>query len=364
MPNSIQSDRVYSTASCTGYPGISETTATRLPNSQVVRNITGITNAQMHDVQQQLSAWRKERLTVHTQFNEQWDRLPMFSGEKQTLADKYFSDIANIDRKINQYTLDNIPIEGVGIDYKARHLPPVKGSHGKLAALALVDAYFAEKYAVINYPLLAEGRDVMSLRRIAKILNSCQGEVLERSLLESIAKDIGYNVQMLYPENIEDFTKLLRQNIESKGLISFYTASHLLSPAINPTCNELMENATVITRYNEQDHTCTVIHMGKQHTNVPLSLLFESNQNLVNTRNPEYYSLDNKKKVRLRDPVGTFITRSKYPPVEEKEVLLLNSRYGKEYLKTITPAAGSGFKGLLMVLEPNMNDLRWADSPV
>lgn len=261
--------------------------------------------------------------------------------------------------------------EGKGITFKAEHYPPRKGYQCKLAALALLDAYFAEKYSIESIPLLAQKKPVTSLRKLAKeLIGSRQGEVLQFSDLIKLAEHIGYKVTALSPRHAQELGRIIEENVEKKGLIYFYKVGHgdrqitskdgLYAISTQETdfyMEQSEEHATVISkRFN--DGKLTINHWGKKFAGIPEDLLFKSSRMLKSTRNAEYYKRTERK--LLVDPKKDVTGKYKYEPYQSYiEPGLETAKKSGFFIKTIQPAPGSGFKGLMLIIEPDENHKRW-----
>lgn len=282
--------------------------------------------------------------------------------------------------------------EGIGIRFEAGDAPPRKGHHCKLAALALLDAYFARQKGVNKIPLLAQKQAEagISFRKLAKILfGSVQGEVLQVNDYMKLFELIGYDVKLCKANNLEDLFALIMEYGKDHGIIYFYQVDFkdvsegyvnaLFGISTKKTTHQIQEfreHATVISKcYPGEDKSgknavVTINHWERSFVGVPLYLLMESNLTLVKTRSPEYYVQN--ADIKLHDTPekspGTPLDESYKYKIRTQDAIAEISEPNSDlpethqtFKKSKTPAEGSGFQGVIMFAKPNENHIRWKE---
>ncbi|MGP3593610.1 hypothetical protein [Vagococcus sp. WN89Y] len=258
---------------------------------------------------------------------------------------------------------------GTGIHFKQEHIAPRRGEHCKLVSLSQLDAYFAERMGKHALPLLKEHHYGVSLRQMAKEEGSLQGEILQSTTLKKIAEKIGYSVEMVRPENLIEFKDCLKNNINDKGIIIFYALEtddlyDIYDDRFfaNHNSVETFEHASVISWYDSEREICTLNHWQEKHPGIPVELLFKSNQSLKASRMKEFYSpsaQENHLYMDYKDP-QTGKRLYKYRIEHTEQYWNVKERKNIEHLQTISPVPGTGFKGLVMLIEPDKNHPRWS----
>jgi len=257
---------------------------------------------------------------------------------------------------------------GTGIHFKEKYIAPRRGEHCKLVSLSQLDAFFADRMDKFPVPFLKEHHFGVSLRQIAKEEGSLQGEILESTTLKKIAERIGYKVEMVRPENLTEFKDCLKNNVNDKGIIIFYALEtddlyHIYDDRFFASNRSLdiFEHASVISWYDSEREICTLNHWQEKYPGIPVELLYKSNQSLKETRAPEFYSLSEPKLHLSSDNSHPQSGKRLYKYHIEQNSQLWSVKQKKyiDNMKTITPARGTGFKGLVMLIEPDKNHCRW-----
>ncbi|PWU06696.1 MAG: hypothetical protein C5B47_07200 [Verrucomicrobia bacterium] len=245
--------------------------------------------------------------------------------------------------------------------------PPRRGAHCKISALALFDAYHTEATNIRNVPLLALKRDVISIRRISKKHHSVQGEVLQRQDLCNIAKDIGYDAEVIQCKDITQFGNTIYECLKKNNppLVVFPVDSDG-GPRIAKEPSELCEHGALITGFNPQTLEVTLAHWGKTFGKIPLWKLYASMQSLLPRRLQEIYLLKykNDKTRALHNPIPTKYEGYKYPDIFDMVgrmgTVYQSDDYRDENLReSMIPKKGTGFKNCLFVFTPNPESERW-----
>lgn len=211
----------------------------------------------------------------------------------------------------------------------------------KVVAIANVENYYAKLLNFKSIPLHSKGTRDVSLRWLAKQLNSAQGEILSFSIWKSLVEKLGYDAHEVdYEGDIDRFEAAIRENLELNNLpIVAFAVGQDGQPDPKPSDPEGREHAAVIIGYNSHNDTVNLAHWGKTYC-VSLSDLFLSTQALVDKRNPEFYQ-----KIQTYRS-GTLFSSKKYDLVEQED------EYNR---KSITPEPKSGFKGKLLVIKKPEN---------
>lgn len=250
-------------------------------------------------------------------------------------------------------------VHSIGFDFKADNYPPHRGNFSKISSLALLDARFSELMGKNKLPLLAEKSAPVSLRKIAKLFGSLQGEILQANDLKKLAEFIGYKVDIVSPQTAEDFSNCIKNNVADKGVIVFYSADvHSLYGINEEDGFQFTENSSVVSRYDAERNVCTLNHWGEKFPGTPVDMLFNSSRSLDKTLHQEAYDVGKTKGRHLHtDPVITpeGMPQYKYPNTDKTWALGHNIKFKQ----SIHPANNSGFKGLVMMIEPNKDHQRW-----
>jgi len=231
-------------------------------------------------------------------------------------------------------------------------LPAQNGHICKPTALAALDAYFSQMYAVRNIPLrksLAGGSEESSadslMRKIAKENGSAQGEILQVDMFAHVAQKMGYEAKPHHPTDINDFRETVIHNISSgRPLVTFF--------ALNPETrlpssrfNGANEHAALIVGYDQKRDTVNISHYGRLYESVPMKKLYKSMQKLPSTREQEIYKR-----------TGTSVSSG----VQYKYSLAYAADgSGADFRYSIVPEPGSGFKNTLFIVNPDPAHDRW-----
>lgn len=229
-------------------------------------------------------------------------------------------------------------------DSKIEVLPVLQtGSNCKTTAIAALDQYFGEKLKYSPIPLHKryEGSGLTSMREIAKKYGSQQGELLEVKLVTDILEHIGFDAEVAECGSLENFRKIILQNLEKNHpVMAFFAVEHdrYLSGLPGPsTLDGTNEHATLIVGFDAKEDQVTILHWG-QHYTFPLYHLYQSNQNLPETRKKEFYL-----------PIKSENLTRKYQLLNEEEI---KAQVGNNKLKvSIEPRPDSGFKNKLVQLK-------------
>ncbi|MBW8832165.1 MAG: C39 family peptidase [Burkholderiales bacterium] len=226
----------------------------------------------------------------------------------------------------------------------------------KPTALAALDAYFSQKYGVRNIPLRkslaggsgsSAGERLTSVRQIAKANGSVQGEILQADMFVRVAEQMGYEARPHNPTDIHDFRRIIINNISNgKPLVTFF-------PLDVQTClpsiifDGLNEHAALIVGYDQKRDTVDISHYQNLYKSIPMRQLYQSMQKLPSTREQEIYKSTGN---RVSSRRGAYS--------------LVNAPYddGSNFLHSIVPKLGSGFKNTLFIVAPDSAHDRWRGS--
>ncbi len=211
---------------------------------------------------------------------------------------------------------------------------PQVGSICKTTAIATVEGYYAKKLGYEPIPLHKRGKAAHSVRQIAKLQESKQGEILEFNRWQNVAREMGYQTIIEPFNDFPHFLACILDHLQQDNLplIGFSVKENVGQPDPDPFNPEDREHAAVITGYNFQTDEFTLTHWGASY-NVDAVSLYNSNQALVQTRKQEQYV---KNPQYLKE--NKFFT-PKYLPSQTAGIA------------SIVPEANTGFNGKLLVVK-------------
>jgi len=193
------------------------------------------------------------------------------------------------------------------------------------------------------------GERLTSVRQIAKANGSAQGEILQADMFARVAEQMGYEARPHNPTDIHDFRRIVIHNISNgKPLVTFFPLDvQTRLPSL--IFNGWNEHAALIVGYNQKRDTVDLSHIQKLDKSVPMKKLYQSMQNLPSTREQEIYKSTGN---------GVSSSRGAYS--------LVNAPYegGSNFLHSIVPKHGSGFKNTLFIVAPDSAHDRWTGSRV
>ena len=234
----------------------------------------------------------------------------------------------------------------------------------KPTALANLDTYYAELHGINAIPLRKNHRQLynassdnnatavhspVSIRALSKRQGSIQGEVLEAEKYAQLAKSMGYEVDVMTPENAASLKKIVLDHL-AKGhpLVTCFAVDRENGlPSSHYSDNE---HACVITGCDPIANTIDIAHWGHTFHAVPIQEMFASMNTLPAEREQEIYYRCEDFAADPRLPTSNL----KYDK-EDRRI-----KGGSESKKeSITPATGSGFKNKIFSIVPDPNSPRW-----
>lgn len=235
-------------------------------------------------------------------------------------------------------------------------VPSQGGETCKPTALAALDAYFAQKYGVGSIPLRKRmaggsnsgpGERPISVRQIAKANGSRQGEILQADMFQRVAQEMGYEATVHRPADIKEFRETVMDSIaDRKPLVAFFPV-HRETDLPTRNFDGGNEHAALIVGYDRERDTVDLAHYESLYEAVPMKKLYRSMQKLPSTREQEIYQhTGNSVSGRTR----------KYSLVRSAD------DSDSQFLYSIVPEQGSGFKNTLFVMSPDPAHDRWSGS--
>lgn len=234
---------------------------------------------------------------------------------------------------------------------------PQTGHICKPTALAAIEKYYAEKlkFDAIplnkrNNPLHLHKKHPISIRELAKMHGSIQGELLKVQQIVDILDQIGYSSHIInFQDNFDRFKTTVTENIAAGNLIfACFIVDRGVSDARfagRPTTRftdpiTRNEHAAVIHGYDSENDTIYITQSGKEWTCTFLEF-YNSSMALLDTRQPEYYE-------NIKNSPSS--QRYKYDLFKEQSDQALEDK-DHQIKKSITPEENSGFRGKLIVIE-------------
>lgn len=233
----------------------------------------------------------------------------------------------------------------------------------KPAALANLDTYYAERYAVPAIPLrknhksrghrdatlFSKTRAGVSVRELTKQHGSTQGEILEAEKFRAVAKDMGYEVDTLAPDNHASFKKIVIDQLTSgHPLVTCFAVDRETGkPALQYSDNE---HACLITGCDPVANTIDIAHWGHTFRAIPIADMFDSMNALPMEREQETYYR------REESSTDSQLTSPTYKYAIEPQ----RKGAGEEITrKSIVPRRGTGFNNTLFSIVPDPHSPRW-----
>lgn len=271
------------------------------------------------------------------------------------------------------YSVSNSNIYKMSCPFNREDLPiSNRGGHCEIAALATIDSRQARIYGVPKMPLLAQKQDVISVRNIAKRHNSAQGEVMQINDFKGIAEEMGYEVTILRPENQDMFINIIKSHtIADKPIVVLYSfdSNNKHGINLNSYSKPFMRMPSVISEFNEKKETVTLNHYGRVREKIPVKDLFTSMNNLPDT-NSKIKFIAYKKDEELEGAELEYVKKVR-KHLTDNDVCTLTCKY-TEYrnsfyniskiervVESVTPIPGSGFKNVVVSIEPDKKHSRW-----
>ena len=212
-----------------------------------------------------------------------------------------FTDTSTIDTNDRTAT-DKTPALVAPIAIALPHLAQQNGHICKPTALANLDRYYAEKYAVATIPLRKNHRSrsgmpgdannsvrrPVTVKELSKQVGSVQGELLEAEKYQQLANNMGYSTQILSPKNPAALKKIVLDALakEQPLVTCFAVNKETGKPQSHYDDNE---HACLITGCDPQSDTVDIAHWGQTFEAIPITDLFDSMNALPAEREQEIY---------------------------------------------------------------------------
>lgn len=242
----------------------------------------------------------------------------------------------------------------------------------KLAALANLDLLYATESGIANIPLRKNrsgyytsqinhhhsGVANTSIRETAKKYDSRQGEILQVSDLQSVAREMGYEVTTLRPLTVDECRTAISKHIEhGMPLLTFFQVSKRDGPARHgwPRSggSEMIEHAALVVGIDTGEDTVDLAHWGQVFPRIPLSDLFASMDALADVRKPEVYE----RTALVRDQRARN-TYKKYDIVNVPPSDIPAAVAAGTARPSVVPTK-EGFRNMLLVVKPDKSHQRW-----
>ncbi|MDP3560576.1 MAG: AAA family ATPase [Legionellaceae bacterium] len=213
----------------------------------------------------------------------------------------------------------------------------------KPTAIAAIEGYYARIFGFPAIPLRKHKKHALSIRQIAKNHGSFQGELLEVRQVQHVLRDIGYETNLIdvtLNKSLFQDAILHHLSVGDLLLICFAVDRSTGLPTSGYDYIRSNEHAAVITGFDANENTVTIVHWNRQYT-TSFDELYHSCMALQDERKPEYYERND-----LHD------WDSAYPKYE------LCPPPSNNHTNVLIPKEGSGFRGkLLAVKQPTPADV-------
>ncbi|MFM2344103.1 MAG: hypothetical protein RLZZ210_713 [Pseudomonadota bacterium] len=233
------------------------------------------------------------------------------------------------------------------------------GATCKLVTLGQILEYYLQDKATPVYKnshgryskYMPKNISITSIRELAKkIIGSLQGEILDYRLFIKLAEHLGLNAKVEEPKSLDEYRKSIVYGLENKqGLATFFSVSTRdrshsnVFTKENSKESELFEHIAMVTGYDPNTDKVRLTHWGNHYWQ-PISDVYTSSCNLVETRSIEYYKL-------LKSDDENYKPEWKYKQITPSEYeAIKQSNQNIEVKVTPQPEQGTGFKGKLITL--------------
>ncbi len=223
--------------------------------------------------------------------------------------------------------------------YRKVTIVPHTKHHSKIAAVAAIDATFANKLGFEKVPLYKKDSAMLSMRELAKRHGSLQGELLEVSQLASMLSDLGYEYDLVDCESYTVFKSSIEAQLQQDTLvIGFFKVEH--------------ENGSYGKKYDIESEVAAIIHGINTETGV-LNVTYHDKERAFSVR--DFYQatsvLPEERKPEYYIPCSTFGEKYQLAKTQGDSSLVNESAK-----KSITPVPRSGFqKKLFIIKSPSLN---------
>lgn len=250
-------------------------------------------------------------------------------------------------------------------------LPKIAQQSGhicKPTALANLDAYYAYQYGIPAMPLrknhkqryspetsfVATAARPISICELSKQHGSIQGEMLEAEKYQQLAKNMGYAVEIMTPEDPAAFKQMVLNHLaKGQPLVTCFAVDRESGrPESNYSDNE---HACVITGCDPVANTIDIAHWGQTFRAIRIEDMFDSMNSLPSEREQEIY-------YRCEDFSGAPHLEAANLKYDKEDRRLKGGEAGKK--ESIIPAPASGFKNKVFSIVPNSNLPRWNRCPL
>lgn len=222
-----------------------------------------------------------------------------------------------------------------------KSLPQV-GNVCKIVSIANIDHHYAKQCGYDAIPLNANNKDhhgnhrLFSIRKLAKLNGSVQGEILEHKTWAKNFNDLGYETEIVdFNNDINMFIKRIVSALKQGNLplVGFAVAEDSGQPDPYPLNPEAREHATVICGYNPKTDELTIKHWGNTYE-VDAVTLFNSSRALATTRKQEFYHLN-----------------PQYSHAKRQEIVKYSPSNKENDRNSLVPAENTGFRAKLLIVK-------------
>lgn len=229
------------------------------------------------------------------------------------------------------------------------------GETCKTQSIANIDTYFAAKFGYRRIPMFKHMHEFLpknkrvnlSIRELAKRFGSRQGEILEKETVQKIGEHLGYKVNVIEFNDIDDFKCHIKTHIceEIPLMIMFGLNRFNLLPI---KYDETNEHAAVIHGFKNSGDK--VIYSCDCHKiEVKIEDLYLSNKSLPITRLQEVYSKSGSVKHISGQKYQNGKAFFKYHLVEDVDIMSLKK---VKFIPSVIPKIGSGFNSVIFAFSP------------
>ncbi|OJA91062.1 hypothetical protein BGV48_24470 [Burkholderia ubonensis] len=239
---------------------------------------------------------------------------------------------------------------------------PQNGHICKPTALANLDLFYAEQHGVENIPLrkdrseaynfqakgLLSGNPGRSVREMAKVTGSVQGEVLRADQLVQLGQDMGYLVDVAELSNLAGLRQVVFSELTNHRPVLTCFAVDRWTGLPQDKYDE-NEHACLIVGFDAKADTVDIAHWGEVFRGIKLQDLHASMAALPETRDREIYQLS-----------GNASPRTDHLYHKYDLVPGMHMPHIAQYRASPIPPVATGFKNKTFLLRPNLQHQRWS----